>query len=94
MSTPLPRTCCAECGAPLRLRRIVREDEPPAVATLSEREMQVWTLIARGLMPAEMSEQLGIDTKTVYTYRTRLLEKLDLVSNRDLIVLAMRIGLT
>lgn len=89
----LPRTCCAECGAPLRLQRIARDVDGEIIAPLSEREMEVLTLYARGLKPTDIAEELEIDPRTVGTYRTRLLIKLGVTTTRDLIVLGLRLGL-
>lgn len=85
--------CCAQCGEVLRLKRLRPTDNGQPIPPLSTREMQVFTLIARGMQPADIAEELQIDVKTVSTYRSRLLTKLGVVNNRDLIVLAMRVGI-
>jgi two-component system invasion response regulator UvrY len=51
---------------------------------LSEREFQVMCLIASGNSLTQISEELLISIKTVSTYRTRILEKLNLKSNVEL----------
>jgi DNA-binding CsgD family transcriptional regulator len=61
--------------------------------TLSVREREVLVCIARGRGPTETALLLGIDTKTVQTYRARLMAKLRARTNRDLIVIAYRVGL-
>lgn len=52
--------------------------------SLSEREFQVMCLIASGNSLTQISEELLISIKTVSTYRTRILEKLNLKSNVEL----------
>jgi DNA-binding NarL/FixJ family response regulator len=52
---------------------------------LSDREMQVLHRITAGLAPAEIAGQLNVSPKTVHTFRARLLKKLGLRTNADLI---------
>jgi len=52
---------------------------------LSDREFEVLRALGSGLMVKEVAGQLGLSVKTVSTYRTRLLEKLGLVSRADLV---------
>lgn len=60
---------------------------------LSQRERDVALLIATGVMPAQIAEELGISVKTVSTYRARALEKLELDTNVSIAVAACRAGL-
>jgi DNA-binding NarL/FixJ family response regulator len=48
---------------------------------LSNREMEVATKLAGGTQVKTIAFELGLSTKTISTYRTRLLEKLGLASN-------------
>jgi len=48
---------------------------------LSNREMEIGGMIARGESPAEIAEALNLSVKTVNTYRTRLLNKLAVRNN-------------
>lgn len=59
---------------------------------LSEREIQVVKLIARGLSAKETSRQLKISVKTVETYKLRAMEKLGLNSRAELVKYAMEHG--
>jgi DNA-binding NarL/FixJ family response regulator len=59
--------------------------ERPRYETLSDREFQVMQMIAGGKTLAEIAEALSLSTKTVSTYRTRLLEKMNLKSNAEII---------
>jgi len=52
---------------------------------LSERELQVLTLIADGLSLTDIGTRLHLSPKTVSTYKTRLMQKLGLGSNLELI---------
>ncbi|MBE7557030.1 MAG: response regulator transcription factor [Anaerolineales bacterium] len=56
----------------------------PRHETLSDREFQVMQLMAGGKTLAEIAEVLSLSAKTVSTYRTRLLEKLNLKTNAEL----------
>jgi len=65
----------------------------PRHETLSDREFQVMQLMASGKTPMEIAEVLSLSAKTVSTYRTRLLEKLNLKTNAELIRYAIEHGL-
>ncbi len=58
--------------------------------SLSNREMQVLCLLASGKSTNEIAKDLCISINTVNTYRTRILEKLNLKSNVDLTLYAVR----
>jgi DNA-binding NarL/FixJ family response regulator len=53
--------------------------------SLSEREFQVLCLIAAGKPPREIASELNVSVKTVATHRARLLDKMGLRSNADLV---------
>lgn len=57
---------------------------------LSEREYQVMLQLAKGKTISEISEKLNLSIKTVSTYRTRLLSKMNLHTNSDLTYYAMK----
>jgi two-component system, NarL family, response regulator NreC len=59
---------------------------------LSEREDAVLQLIAQGYSNKEVAAQLGISIKTVETYKTRAMEKLELHSRVDLVRYAVQKG--
>ena len=52
--------------------------------TLSNREYQVMLLIAAGKVPKEIGSELSLSAKTISTYRTRILEKLKLRNNAEI----------
>jgi two-component system invasion response regulator UvrY len=51
---------------------------------LSSREFEVMLLIAGGKRPSEIASELHLSVKTVSTYRTRILEKMNFKSNADI----------
>jgi two-component system, NarL family, invasion response regulator UvrY len=61
----------------------------PAHEALSEREFQVMVELARGQSASEVAARLFLSVKTVSTYRTRLLQKLGLRNNAELIRYAL-----
>lgn len=65
-------------GGPFKKRQEVRP-------VLSDREVQVLTLFAKGMSRKQISEILHINGKTVSTYKTRLLHKLGLNNIVELI---------
>jgi len=52
--------------------------------TLSNREYQVMLLIAAGKVPKEIGSELSLSAKTISTYRSRILEKLKLRNNAEI----------
>ncbi len=52
---------------------------------LSDREFHVLRLLASGKSPKEIGAELSVSVKTVSTYRTRMLEKLNLHTTAELI---------
>ena len=57
---------------------------------LSEREYQVMLQLAKGKTISEISDKLNLSIKTISTYRTRLLTKMNLHTNSDLTYYAMK----
>ncbi|WP_425260926.1 response regulator [Rubrivivax sp. RP6-9] len=60
---------------------------------LSERELQVFLRLARGETIGHIADSLSLSVKTVSTYRSRVMDKLQLASNSDLTYYAMKRGL-
>jgi two-component system, NarL family, invasion response regulator UvrY len=52
--------------------------------TLSDREFQVLALISSGKTVTEIAEELALSVKTISTYRTRILEKMQMKTNAEL----------
>ena len=65
--------------------RLLRSD-------LSARETEVLRLIAWGYSNKEISAQLSIGTKTVETYKARLMDKLELRSRVEIVLYALHQG--
>lgn len=61
----------------------------PLHATLSDRELDVLKLIAVGISLTEISQKLALSAKTVSTYRARVLEKMKMQNNAQLVRYAM-----
>lgn len=68
-----------------------QSDEPHQ--SLSDREFQVMRALAQGRSVTQIAEQMGLSAKTVSTYRARVLEKMGMSSNSELIRYAVRNGL-
>jgi DNA-binding NarL/FixJ family response regulator len=73
--------------------RVTRPAPPPGLAELTERELEVFRLIARGLSNAEIGEALFITDTTVKTHVTHVLQKLSLRDRVQAVVLAHTAGL-
>jgi two-component system response regulator NreC len=74
-------------------KRDARASPTAAVKLLSERELQVLRLVARGYTSAQIAEQIFVSVKTVETYRSRFAEKLGLRTRSDVIRYAVQMGL-
>lgn len=59
---------------------------------LSEREREIFQLIAEGKANKEMAALLSISPSTVETHRARIMEKLDLHSAAEIVLYAVRRG--
>jgi DNA-binding NarL/FixJ family response regulator len=62
-------------------------------ARLSDREFQILKLLALGKSVGEIAEMLSLSVKTVSTYRGRVLEKMNLENNAQLMNYAFKKGL-
>jgi len=60
---------------------------------LSNREHQVSCMIASGMSLKDISHELNLSEKTISTYRTRILEKLNIKSNAQLVSYAIKTGM-
>ena len=61
----------------------------PVHETLSDREFQVLQMIASGKMLKEIAGELSLSIKTISTYRTRVLKKMNMSSNAELTIFAI-----
>lgn len=77
------------------LAAVMRKDtgQPPH-ETLSQREYQVFTLIATGKSLSEIAVQLSLSLNTVSTYRSRVMEKINTNNDVETALYAVRHQLT
>ncbi len=69
---------------------LASDSQQPAQELLSDREFQVLRLIASGKIVSEIAKELSLSVKTISTYRTRVLEKMSLRNNAELMHYAMQ----
>ena len=72
--------------------RISRPEPPRQLADLTDRELDVFRLIARGLSNAEIGQELYISDATVKTHITHILQKLHVRDRVQAVVLAYQTG--
>jgi two-component system invasion response regulator UvrY len=65
----------------------------PPHELLSDREFEVMRRLGSGLTVSQIAGELALSVKTVSTYRTRILEKMAVATNADLVRYAARYGL-
>jgi DNA-binding NarL/FixJ family response regulator len=73
--------------------RLPRPEPPRQLGELTERELEVFRLIARGLSNSEIGRELYISDTTVKTHITHILMKLNLRDRVQAVVLAYEVGL-
>ena len=64
--------------------------EGPPHASLSDREYQVFQLLVLGKAVSEIAEKLNLSVKTVSTHKARLMEKMGIANQAELIRYAIR----
>lgn len=69
---------------------LLSDDEQPVHASLSDREYQVLCMIASGETVKDIAENLYLSEKTISTYRSRILQKMGLKNNAELIHYAIK----
>ena len=71
------------------------EDHPRALhEMLSNREFEVFRKIGAGRTVSQIAEELNLSDKTVSTYRARILEKMNMATNAELMHYALKNHLT
>lgn len=58
--------------------------DAPLHSVLSDREFQVLCMLSEGKTVGEIAEDLSLSVKTISTYRSRVLEKMNMKSNAEL----------
>lgn len=74
-------------GAGLAEKLVTILDDPtgkPRHQLLSDRELEVMLMIAAGTSLTDIGDRLHVSAKTISTYRTRLLEKMQMKTNAEL----------
>ena len=74
-------------------QRLLEPSEPGVEDLLTERQVQILTLLAQGLSSKEIAFDLGLSSKTVDVHRTRIMERLELNDVASLTLYAVRKGL-
>ena len=64
--------------------------DQPSHTQLSEREFQIFCKLAGGQSVSEIAKELFLSVKTVSTYRSRILEKMNFKSNADITYYAVK----
>jgi two-component system, NarL family, invasion response regulator UvrY len=75
----------------LALKHIDRDQSP--LETLSDRELEIFMLLVNGSETQEIVEKMNMTIKTGYACHSRILKKLDVSSDVELLALAIRYGL-
>ncbi|KMP12314.1 LuxR family transcriptional regulator [Candidatus Nitromaritima sp. SCGC AAA799-A02] len=76
--------------AELLVKNLDNNSQKPLHETLSDREFQIFCMIASGIKLKDIAENLSLGATTVSTHRARILEKLNIKSNADLIHYALK----
>ena len=79
------RKFISEEVAELLTTELYHFDEKDPHEQLSDREFEILKKIAKGKTIKKIASELSISNKTVSTYRSRILEKLDMQNNSDII---------
>ena len=87
------RYISADIAQQLALKQFQPQGDSSPFEQLSEREMQIALMIAECQKVQAISDKLGLSPKTVNTYRYRIFEKLEITSDVELAMLAVRHGM-
>lgn len=74
-------------------QRLLAPSEPALNEVLTDRQIEILTLLARGKSSKEIAFDLGLSSKTVDVHRTRIMERLALNDVASLTLFAVRKGL-
>ena len=79
----------AEVAEALALSAMSQNEGPPHTA-LSDREYQVFRMLASGISVSDIAARLNLSVKTVSTHKSRLLEKLGVRNQTELVHYALK----
>ncbi len=82
-----------EIAQKLALKPFIEEKDGTVFDRLSERELQIATMIVSCIKVQDISDKLCLSPKTVNSYRYRIFEKLGITSDVELTLLAVRHGI-
>ncbi|OAI03573.1 hypothetical protein A1353_00255 [Methylomonas methanica] len=82
--SPLPNSAATSSLGNMQDKELLR--------TLSVREIEVLKGLIRGERNGSIAQRLGLSVKSVSTYRSRILKKLKLDSNADLVAFSSKVG--
>jgi DNA-binding NarL/FixJ family response regulator len=71
---------------------LLLDEKQTRLQTLSERESEVFRLVALGHSNSEMAEMMFLSVKTIEVYKARLMKKLQLGSRAELVRFALEVG--
>lgn len=74
-------------------QRLLEPVEPPVEELLTERQIQILSMLAAGKSSKEVAYELGLSSKTVDVHRTRIMDRLKLNDLASLTLYAVRKGL-
>lgn len=69
---------------------LAADTQKPVQELLSDREFQVLRLIASGKIVSDIARELSLSVKTISTYRSRILEKMGMKNNAELMHYAIQ----
>ncbi len=74
-------------------RSYAKEPEKNKTTPLTQREIEIVQLVAKGLIAKEIANILHLSTHTVYTHRKNIMKKLELNTSSELVLYALNNGL-
>jgi DNA-binding NarL/FixJ family response regulator len=72
------------------MRQLQQRGLQDSYALLTDREKEIFQLLAEGKSNKEVAVTLDLSTSTVETHRTRIMQKLDLHSSAEIVLYAVR----
>jgi DNA-binding NarL/FixJ family response regulator len=79
--------------SPVIAQRLLQPSEPTVDEELTQRQIEILTLIAQGKASKEIAYELGLSSKTVDVHRARIMERLRINDIASLTLYAVRKGL-